>query len=417
MAQAIYIDMDGTLCRFHDTEHQYIEKMWEKGFYKGLKPFEEFVRAVSLLIDRNPNTEFYILSAVLHTEPPFAEKEKREWISEHLPQIDDEHIVLVPAGEDKSKYIGSIDKSSVLIDDYNKNLREWENAGGLSIKFVNDINNRGLGAYGGETDQLWDGESVSYNQSAMTTCLHIENIVGLSKGERAFKHYGFDEDVLPTEFIDNIDTYFAMRCEVDKSIRHDVWTLKEYLKDFSGTPSEVFESIDNSPIKMEKIKSYQDKYSLTSTMINSLENCYTFATINNIPPSTIKNWIYNAVTQGRAFTTYPVSPSNIVTFLNSQITKEARINALYEQIKEISRKEKKLSRRITLPTVDEVVTNLVSGDRLRKNLTHNDELLSEQLTDLLGEWKELTGTNYPNILQGKTPRKYFSPSQNNQLLK
>ena len=83
MAKRIYIDMDGTLCRFHDAEHKYIEQMWEKGFYINLQPFEEFVKAVSLCIDRNADTEFFILSAVLDTEPPFAEAEKRECL--HIP--------------------------------------------------------------------------------------------------------------------------------------------------------------------------------------------------------------------------------------------------------------------------------------------------------------------------------------------
>lgn len=81
----VYVDMDGTLCRFHDTEHKYIEAMWERGFYRSLKPFEEFLNGLSICIDRNPDTEFYILSAVLDTEPPFIEDEKREWLHRYLP--------------------------------------------------------------------------------------------------------------------------------------------------------------------------------------------------------------------------------------------------------------------------------------------------------------------------------------------
>ena len=54
MSKKIYIDMDGTLCRFHDTEHQYIEAMWIQGFYNNLKPFENFLNGLSLCIDRSP---------------------------------------------------------------------------------------------------------------------------------------------------------------------------------------------------------------------------------------------------------------------------------------------------------------------------------------------------------------------------
>ena len=58
MAKRIYIDMDGTLCRFHDAEHKYIEQMWEKGFYANLQPFEEFVKAISENINEITHISF-----------------------------------------------------------------------------------------------------------------------------------------------------------------------------------------------------------------------------------------------------------------------------------------------------------------------------------------------------------------------
>lgn len=177
MTKRVYIDMDGTLCRFHDAEHQYIEQMWEEGFYLNLQPFEKFLEAVSLCIDRNPDTEFFILSAVLETEPPFVEDEKCEWLHRFLPQIKDEQMIFVPAGTDKSAFIGEIDKGCFLIDDYNKNLIQWQKSGGTAIKFINNINNRGLGAYGGEKGRLWDGLSVRYDDAPWTTCLSIESTV------------------------------------------------------------------------------------------------------------------------------------------------------------------------------------------------------------------------------------------------
>ena len=87
---------------------------------------------------------------MLDTEPPFVEDEKREWIHRYLPQIDDEHMIFTSSGKNKADYIKEINSECVLIDDYNKNLNEWRDSGGNAIKFINDINNRGLGAYGGE---------------------------------------------------------------------------------------------------------------------------------------------------------------------------------------------------------------------------------------------------------------------------
>lgn len=48
----IYLDMDGTLFRFHDTEHEYIERMWEPGFYRNLKPFQNLVDAVRMFMKK-----------------------------------------------------------------------------------------------------------------------------------------------------------------------------------------------------------------------------------------------------------------------------------------------------------------------------------------------------------------------------
>ena len=176
-ASKLYIDMDGTLFRFHDTDHEYIERMWEPGFYRGLKPFENLVNAIRGFIRRNPQAEVFILSAVLPTEPPFAEAEKRESIRRYLPEIDEAHMIFVPAGADKSAYVGEISGNCYLIDDYNKNLREWAAAGGGSIKFINDVNNKGLGAYGGEKGQLWNGASIRHSDEEFKLMRDIETII------------------------------------------------------------------------------------------------------------------------------------------------------------------------------------------------------------------------------------------------
>lgn len=181
MNKQLFIDMDGTLCRFHDTDHSYIERMWEEGFYKNLKPFEQFVEAISLCMERNPSMNVYILSAYLDTEPPFVRLEKTEWLRKQLPQLPEYHKIFVPAGTNKACYLSGVSSNCYLIDDYNKNLREWESAGGTAIKFINDINNKGLGAYGGEKGKLWGGRSIDYSNSVMEICLEIERLTELKK--------------------------------------------------------------------------------------------------------------------------------------------------------------------------------------------------------------------------------------------
>lgn len=405
MNKRIYIDMDGTLCRFHDTEHQYIERMWEKGFYSGLKPFEEFVNAISLLIDRNPDLEVYILSAVLPTEPPFIEEEKRSWIHEHLPQLADERLIFVPAGADKSQYIGTIDENCFLIDDYNKNLREWEQAGGLPIKFINDINNKGLGAYGGEKDQLWNGFAIEYNQSAMAICLGLEN--SLNIGERSHEYYGFKEDVLLEELIPLIEPYFKMRKQCDENIKRQLFRHSELLSDYSSADSRTVKEISEHDVKTVAIAQFQNSHNVHKYMTDCLESCYMTATVQGLPPVVITNWLETSLTNGTAFNTYPVTPSNIAVYVNSKMSQEKRLNALYSEIKGISARQRSVNNQLMLPSIDDVANNLITGNRLYTSLCKRNTNLTEELSALKAEWKQLSGVDYPYVMQGKKTQKFI----------
>lgn len=178
--KTIFFDIDGTLARFHDTEHNYIEAMWQQGFYKNLEPFENIVEAVNYLSKRGRkyDVKVAVISAYLDTDPPFVQKEKIEWIHKYLPNISD--IRLVPAGADKSDYIHNDETEVWLVDDYNKNLIEWENQGSHSIKFVNDVNDQGKGAYGGESGKLWNGNRIFYNSSPKEIIQNISDIMDLN---------------------------------------------------------------------------------------------------------------------------------------------------------------------------------------------------------------------------------------------
>lgn len=196
MKKAVYIDMDGTLARFHDADKMFIEAMWTPGFYVNLKPFEEFVEAVKLFIKQNPDVDVYVLSAVLDTEPPFVVGEKNAWLDKYLPEIDKEHRIFTRAGEDKSDYIDMQACECFLIDDYNKNLYEFEAAGGTSIKFHNDVNHRGLGEFGGSKGNLWEGAIVHYDSSPEVTCMWLEGFTGQIKD---FENYVI-EDLIVEEY-------------------------------------------------------------------------------------------------------------------------------------------------------------------------------------------------------------------------
>lgn len=146
----IYIDMDGTVARFHD-ENLYLERMFEKGFFRDLKPFENAVSAIKELVKDN-TSEIFILSATVNS---CSLEEKQEWLDRYLPEIDKEHRIFTSLNVPKSEAIGhKLTDKSILIDDYNKNLMEWEKAGGTSVKAKNNINHKGLHG------ELWSGKLI-----------------------------------------------------------------------------------------------------------------------------------------------------------------------------------------------------------------------------------------------------------------
>lgn len=179
MKKRLFLDMDGTLAQFHDVDKTFIEAMWQPGFYTGLKPFENMVEAIKLFINKHPDVEVYVLSAVLDTEPPFVVDEKNEWLDKYLPEIPKERRIFTRAGENKANYIGEIGPSDYLVDDYNKNLHEFEAAGARSIKFRNNINHQGKGAYGGEKGALWGGQIISYDAAPAAIAYDLSLMVYL----------------------------------------------------------------------------------------------------------------------------------------------------------------------------------------------------------------------------------------------
>ena len=169
----LFVDMDGTLARFHD-EVQYIERMYEKGFFENLKPFENAVKGIKELIQNNANLEVFILSATVDGEPPYCQEEKHKWIDTYLPEIDKRHRIFTKVGKNKAEFIPyGITSTDYLYDDYNKNLDEWQQSGGEAIKCKNNINHKG------EIGPLWEGNLIDNclqpNDFAYEICSIIDN--------------------------------------------------------------------------------------------------------------------------------------------------------------------------------------------------------------------------------------------------
>lgn len=154
----LFIDLDGTVARFYDASPNYLEEMYEKGYFRNLQPYENMTEGIKLFMEQHKDVEVFALSAKVNGEPPYCEAEKQEWLDEYLPEIDREHRLFTEIGHNKAEYIpNGISKGDVLYDDYNKNLIDWENSGGVALKCHNNINMKGLGAYGGDK-VMWEGQ-------------------------------------------------------------------------------------------------------------------------------------------------------------------------------------------------------------------------------------------------------------------
>ena len=137
----VFIDMDGTLARFHEHAN-WIEAMCENGFFYNLRPYEQMVLAVQEIIP-HPNIQVIFHSSA-PTENPNAIKEKEQWLEKHFPRTQDYDKIIrfLPCNkaEEAIKYLNRpLTEYDFLWDDYSANLRDWVAHGGTGIKCVNEI--------------------------------------------------------------------------------------------------------------------------------------------------------------------------------------------------------------------------------------------------------------------------------------
>ena len=134
----IFLDLDGTLARFNVRNAlERFDK--EEGFFARLKAYKN-IEVVNELAKTN---NLFIISASPNEQ---ADNDKMIWLEKYLPNINVENITICRLGQNKAqiiqdKYNITINEQCYLLDDYTKNLNEWESFGGKGIKrltFVSD---------------------------------------------------------------------------------------------------------------------------------------------------------------------------------------------------------------------------------------------------------------------------------------
>lgn len=168
----LFVDMDGTLAEWRkisfdgfcseefstmSMQEKLNKVLYSPGYFSSLKEYDHVVRAIDSLIDKSNGSsiEVYVLSCCLPDKDGVSPRQqKNEWLDKHLPGIDQAHRIFVPDGESKTKYVpGGIKAGDFLLDDYTKNLVEWESSGkGVGIKLLNEVNS---------TNGKWHGSKIS----------------------------------------------------------------------------------------------------------------------------------------------------------------------------------------------------------------------------------------------------------------
>lgn len=182
--QRLFVDMDGTLAEFKTVDT--LETLYEKDYFINLKPNENVLGAIKQLIAEN-DFDVYILSAYL-TDSRYALEEKNAWLDKYLPELPQEKRLFVPCGTDKSVAVpGLIRPDDYLLDDYTKNLSEWEPPA-RGIKLINGINH---------TNGTWQGDKIQFTHSPEEISSMISSVM---KGEEHFY-----EDKIVTESVTKAD--------------------------------------------------------------------------------------------------------------------------------------------------------------------------------------------------------------------
>ena len=177
MHKRLFVDIDGTLAEFKTVDT--METLFQKGYFYNLLPQDTVLNAVKRILGENLNIEVYILSSYL-SDSRYALHEKNLWLDRYLPELDKEHRIFCPCGEDKRKYLtehfGEITDNDFLLDDYSQNLHAWEPPG-RGIKLLNGIN----GNFG-----TWKGNSISIDRTVADLADCICNAVLFEREYRDF---------------------------------------------------------------------------------------------------------------------------------------------------------------------------------------------------------------------------------------
>lgn len=176
----LFIDMDGTVAKFYESA-SCLEEMYSPGFFKKLNPYVNVIKGIITMIrtakQNERSLEVYVLSSVPGEIYEQIVNDKTCWLNKNLTIVPASNYIFTEIGESKAEKIkdmfGDIGEDFYLLDDYNKNLKEWTAEGGTAIKVVNEINDKGTNG------PLWKGHRIRYDYAHSRICDELMEIMNL----------------------------------------------------------------------------------------------------------------------------------------------------------------------------------------------------------------------------------------------
>ena len=149
----LYIDFDGVIMNTIEVSYKELEKLnikpkehekassyysnlnWKEFLNKKCTPINNSIECIQKIIDSN----MFNVNILSHINSLDEAVEKIKYIRKYFKDIT---FIPVPKKISKTKMVHTED--SILIDDYSGNLREWEAAGGIGVRFSEKLNGKGF---------------------------------------------------------------------------------------------------------------------------------------------------------------------------------------------------------------------------------------------------------------------------------
>ena len=120
-----YWDMDGVLADFHKNYNGNRALAFSRDYLANLDPFTANVNTLNALIASGETC--YILTKAANED---ARDGKIDWLAKYVPMMDADHFICIVGYGKKIDYIR---EDGILIDDDEKNTKQWIKGGQIAI--------------------------------------------------------------------------------------------------------------------------------------------------------------------------------------------------------------------------------------------------------------------------------------------